>query len=192
MRRSFATGAYSAEARKGMVILALAALLAIGLLYLLVAWHSSAADSLAQAQAEHELVAARAAKAQREGATRLTAADNVAAMFLEGNTPGLAFATFQSLVGDAAVRAGLAVKRMQPVDTGDAEATAPYRLSMDAEGGIEQLRAFLADVEASLPVMFVTGVEVQPVVAQGEGDGYPSEALRMTFRIEAYGWRTQP
>lgn len=186
-----ATG-YSTEARMGVAILGLAALLSAVLVYLVLSLHAVAADRLRQAQAEHDMVAARAAKAVRDGAARLTAADNVAPMFLDGATPGLAFARFQSIAGDAAQRAGLAVKRMQPVDTGDATAGAPYRLSVDAEGSIEQLRAFLADVESTLPVMFVTGLELQPQAATGEGDGYPSEGLRMTFRIEAYGWRSAP
>lgn len=186
------TRGFSAEARKGMAILA-AALVALGVLaYLLLAWHSAAAQRLVEAEAEHQLVSARAAKAAREGATRLTEADNVAPMFLEGATPGLVFAKFQSIAGEAASAAGLEVKRMQPADTGDGEAGTPYRLNMDAEGSIEQLRDFLADVESGLPVMFVTGLEVQPAARDGAADQYPSEALRMTLRIEAYGWRGQP
>ena len=183
---------FSPEARKGMLILAVAALAAIAVANLVVTWHSAAVERLQQAEAEHEMVAARAAKAQRDGVTRLTEADNVAPMFLDGATPGLAFAKFQSIASDAATTAGLAVKRMQPVDAGDGEAAVPYRLNIDVEGSIEQLRDFLADVEAGLPVMFVTGLEIQPAAGEGEADQYPSEALRATVRIEAYGWRAAP
>lgn len=183
---------YSTEARKGMAVLAVAVLALLALAYSLLAWQQAEADRLRQAVSEHEMVVARAAKAARDGAARLTAADNVAPMFLEGDTPGLAFAKFQSIVGEAASKAGLAVKRMQPVDTGDNEAGVPYRLSVDAEGSVTQMRDFLVAVEAGLPVMFVTGLEAQPSAATGEGGEYPSEALRMTVRIEAYGWRAQP
>jgi Tfp pilus assembly protein PilO len=183
---------FSAEARKGMAVLAVAALAVIVMIYLFLAWHSAAAERLRQAEAEHDMVAARAAKAAGEGVTRLTEADKVDPMFLEGATPGLVFAKFQSIAGEAASAAGLAVKRMQPVDTGDGEGGMPYRLNMDAEGSIEQLRDFLVDVESGLPVMFVTGLEIQPSAGEGEADQYPSEALRMTVRIEAYGWRAQP
>lgn len=185
---------YSAEARKGMAVLGVAALAVLCLVYLLFSWHSAAAERLAQAEAEHQLVAARAAKAARDGGVRLTEADNVAPMFLDGATPGLAFARFQGVVGEAAGAAGLAVKRMQPVDTGDGEASMPYRMSIDVEGSIEQMRDFLADVESVLPIMFVTGLEMQPAAGEGEGgsDQYPSESLRMTVRLEAYGWRAQP
>ncbi|MCA3554456.1 type II secretion system protein GspM [Aestuariivirga sp.] len=182
----------SGEGRKGVAVLAVAALAAAVAAYLLLEWHAQAAGRLVQAQSGYDLVAARTAKAAREGATRLTAADDVAPMFLEGATPGLAFARFQSVAGDAATAAGLAVKRMQPVDPGDGEGSVPYRLSMDAEGSIGQLRDFLTGVESRLPVMFVTGLEIQPAAAAGEGDPYPSESLRMTVRIEAFGWRTQP
>lgn len=182
----------SAEARRGVAVLGVALLALLGVLYVLFNWHAAEADRLRQAETEHELVAARAAKAARDGVARLTGADDVAPMFLDGATPGLAFATFQSKVGEAASAAGMEVKRMQPVDTGDAEGGMPYRLSVDVEGSIEQLRDFLADVESGLPVMFVTGLEVQPMAAAGEGDQYPSESLRTTVRIEAYGWRPQP
>lgn len=183
---------FSAEARKGMAVLAVAGLALLAIAYLIVTWHAAALEGLRQAEAEHELVAARAAKAQRDGITRLTEAENVTPMFLEGATPGLAFAKFQSIAGDAAAAAGLAVKRMQPVDTGDGEGAMPYRLNIDVEGSVEQLRDFLADVESGLPVMFVTGLEIQPAAREGEGAQYPSESLRSTVRIEAYGWRGQP
>ena len=187
-----ATRELSADARRGVAVLAVVLLALVVAAYLLLAWHSAAADRLRQAEAEHDMVVARTAKAASDGTTRLTAADEVAPMFLDGATPGLAFAKFQSIAGDAATAAGLEVKRMQPVDTGDGEGALPYRLNVDAEGSIEQLRNFLADVESRLPIMFVTGLEIQPASAEGEGDEYPSESLRMTVRIEAYGWRVQP
>ena len=182
----------SPEARRGIAVLGVAALAFLALMYLLLTWHAAAAERLRQAEAENALVAARTAKAVRDGATRLTTADNVTPMFLEGATPGLAFAKFQSIAGDAATAAGLAVKRMQPVDTGDGEGATPYRLSVDVEGSIEQLRDFLSDVESRVPVMLVTGLEIQPTAGEGEADQYPSESLRTTVRIEAYGWRAQP
>ncbi len=186
------TREFSVEARKGMAVLAVAALAVAVFAYLMMTWNSQESERLRQAEAEYDLVAARTAKAVRDGATRLTAATDVAPMFLDGATPGLAFAKFQSIAGEAATSAGLAIKRMQPVDTGDGEGSVPYRLSVDAEGSISQLRDFLANVESRQPVMFVTGLEVQPAAAEGEGGDYPSESLRATIRIEAYGWRPQP
>lgn len=192
MKRLQSGRGLSREGRNGLAVLAVAALALLAVLYLIGSWHAAEAERLSQAEAENQLVAARAAKAQRDGMTRLTAADDVAPIFLEGATPGLAFARFQSIAGEAASKAGLAVKRVQPVDTGDGEGATPYRLNMDVEGGIGQMRAFLADVESGLPVMFVTGLEMQPAAGAGEAGQYPSDSLRATVRIEAYGWRAQP
>ena len=97
-------------------------------------------------------------------------------------------------MGEAAESSGLNVVRIQPFETSDAEAQyeATYRLGIDAEGRLEQLQAFLISVEAMLPLIFVTGLEIRPQMASDAGDPYPSEALRASFRIEAHGWRDQP
>jgi hypothetical protein len=36
--------------------------------------------------------------------------------------------------------------------------------------------------------MFVSGLELRPQAAVTEADAFPAEALRASFRIEAYGW----
>lgn len=182
----------SPEGRKGAAILAVVALAVAALAYGLFAWQGEESARLAQAQAEYDLVAARAAKALREGAARLSAADNVEQMFLEGATPGIAIASFQKLAGDAAAKSGLSVLRTTPVDAGDAGPDALYRLSIDAEGSLEQLTSFLAEVERGLPVMIVRRLEVQPAAAEGSSDPFPSETLRITVGIDAYGRGEQP
>ena len=182
----------SAEASKGAVILAAAALAVCAAAYGLFAWQEDASSRLAQAQADHDMVAARAAKALREGAMRLSAADQVERMFLEGDTPGLAVASFQKLAGDAAAKSGLSVLRTTPVDADATGADTPYRLNIDAQGSLEQLKAFLAEVERGLPVMLVTRLEVQPAAAEGTSEPYPSESLRMTVGIDAYGRGAAP
>jgi len=182
----------SAEAGKGIAILAamLAALLALA--YLLFAWHADAQERLQQAVGQHDLVVARAAKAARAGASRLVAADGVEAMFLEGATPGLAIASFQRIAGDAATASGLSVLRMTPADVSEADPSAPYRLTIDAEGSLEQLRNFLVAIETGLPVLFVTRLDIQPAAAEGAMDEFPSEALRISVGVDAYGWRAEP
>lgn len=183
---------FSAEARKGIAILMAALLAVLAAAYLLATAQGEAQERLRQAQAEHDLVSARAGKAAREGASRLVAADGVDAMFLEGETPGLAIAAFQKRAGDAAVKAGLAVQRMTSLDAGDEGQGAAYRLNVDAEGSLEQLRNFLVEIESGLPVMFVTRLEVQPAASEEAQDPFPSEALRMTVGIDAYGRSGQP
>lgn len=187
-------GKLSPEARKGIAILAGAGLIVAATVMGLAAWHSSLGERIAQQQTEHDLLSARAAKKAREGAGRLTAANSPERLFLAGATPGLTMAGFQELVGEAAESSGLNVVRIQPFETSDAEAQyeATYRLGIDAEGRLEQLQAFLISVEAMLPLIFVTGLEIRPQMASDAGDPYPSEALRASFRIEAHGWRDQP
>lgn len=182
----------SAEAAKGAAILAAAFIMVTGAAYLVFAWHGDVQERLQQATEQHDLVAARAARVAREGAKRLVAEDGVDAMFLQGATPGLAVAAFQRLAGDAALASGLSVLRMTPVDVSTAEQASPYRLSIDAEGSLEQLRSFLITLESGLPVMFVTRLDVQPAAAEGTADEFPSEALRISLAVDAFGWRDAP
>jgi len=184
---SFAVGLPPA-ARKGAVILALLLLVVLGLAAGLFAWHGAIGERITAQQAEHDLIAARAARKAQEGGLRLRAGDGVEQMFLTGATPGLMLAAFQERVGESAARSGLTVVRIQGLETGDAEGKTPFRLGMDAEGSITQMRDFLVDIEASLPVMFVSGLELRPQAAVTEADAFPAEALRASFRIEAYGW----
>ncbi len=192
MKRLIATRRLSAEAGKGVVILATLLVALLALAYVLFGWHVQAQDRLQQAAEQHDLVAARAAKAARDGASRLIAQDGIEAMFLAGDTPGLAVAAFQRIAGDAAAASGLSVLRITPVDDDEADQAAPYRLNIDAEGSLEQLRSFLLTIESGLPVMFVNRMELQPAASEGIVEEFPSEALRISVGIEAYGWRVGP
>jgi len=182
----------SAAARTGLAILAAAVLAVLALAYLLLAWQQAAEDRHVQALAEHDMVMARAAKAVREGAARLTASDQVEQMFLAGDTPGLAIANFQNIAGDAASESGLSVVRMTPVDVGDAGDGKPFRLSIDADGSLAQLEAFLVAIERALPVMIVSRLELQPAAAEGTADPFPSEALRISVAVDAEGTGAKP
>lgn len=179
----------SPEARKGLAVLATGGFLFLFVALMLFLWESSLQSEVQRLTAERDMVAARAAKSSGEFATRLGPGDDVTAMFLEGATPGLALASFQSVVSAAAAASGLSVKRMQPMETGDAEAGKPYRLGIDADGSLDQLRTFLASVESMLPVMFVTGLEIRPSSSEASQDPFPSEALGISIRLDAYGWR---
>lgn len=183
----------SSEARKGAAVLAGAGAVLLCLLYLVLSWQWAAAERLSQASSQHERVAARAAKALRDGASRLTSADDLGPMFLGGETPGLSAAAFQSLAGEAAAKSGLVVSSLQLLETGDSGASTPYRLNVEATGSLDQLRDFLVAIETALPIMFVTRLELRPQAAEGSSDPYPSEALTIAnLHIEAYGWRAAP
>ncbi|WP_421693556.1 type II secretion system protein GspM [Aestuariivirga sp.] len=182
--------ALSPEARRGLAVLATGGLIFLFFAMVLFLWGNSMQEEVQRLRAERDMVAARAAKSSGKSATRLGTSDDVEGMFLQGETPGLALAAFQSVVSEAASASGLSVKRMQPLDSGDAEAGAPYRLGVDADGSLEQLRIFLAKIESMLPVMFVTGLEIRPSSSEGTQDPFPSEALKISVRIDAYGWRS--
>lgn len=182
----------SAEGRKGVVVLGTGAFIFLFISLMLYLWLSSAQDEVRRLTAERDMVAARAERAQGRSGVLLGPSDNVQPMFLQGATPGLALASFQSVVSEAATASGLSVKRMQPMETGDAAAKSPYRLGLEAEGSLEQLRDFLTRIESMLPVMFVTGLEVRPSSPEASQDPFPSEALRISARIDAYGWRASP
>ena len=82
---------------------------------------------------------------------------------------------------------------MTPLPGEAAKGLTPYRLAVDATGGIEQLRGFLADIESGLPLVAVTGFDIKPQTAASPGEqSYPSEALALSLRLEAYGWASAP
>jgi hypothetical protein len=63
---------------------------------------------------------------------------------------------------------------------------------VDVTGRIEQLRAFLVDIEAMLPLVIVTGFDIGPQSDGEDGQAYPSENLAASLRLEAYGWKGMP
>jgi Tfp pilus assembly protein PilO len=114
-------------------------------------------------------------------------------MFLPGTTPGTTLAAFQSIVSGAAAESGLSIQRMQPLPTDEVQGLAPYLLAVDAAGSLQQVQAFLVEVEAVLPIVIVTGFDIQPRSAEASSDQfYPSEDLALSLRLEAYAWRASP
>lgn len=176
-------------AQKGALIL-LAGFLGFILLALLpYLWLGGLREEANAARSEYELVSARAARMANARQLRLTEGDEPARLFLPGETAGTTLAAFQSLVNATAVNSGLSVVRLQPLPTESAKGQATYRLAVDATGSMEQLRAFLAEIESALPLVFVTGFEIKPEnAADAEGQTYPSEKLALTLRLEAYGY----
>lgn len=157
------------------------------------AWYAGSAADLEGARASYELLQARAERLASGAAPRITEADHPEDMFLPGTTDGTTIAAFQSLVTERAGQSGLSVLRMQPLPSEPVKGLSPVRLAVDASGSLEQLRAFLADLEAGLPVVIVSGFDIVPAGAQGaEADPYPSENLAVTLRLEANVWRPTP
>jgi hypothetical protein len=180
-------------ARKGGWIV-----LALALLFLLLAilpfvWHASLRQQAARQDAELDLVKARVLARQSARGPALTEKDQVQGMFLSGTTAGTTLAEFQTLVSEAAAASGISVLRMQPLPSDEMQGLSPYLLAVDATGSLEQLRAFLLEIETMLPVLIVSGFEIVPRSAEGsEAQPYPSEDLAITLKLEAYAWRGAP
>lgn len=176
-------------ARKGAVIVlaSFAGLVLLALLPFL--WLGGLREQAHAAKSEYELVKARAARLADAKQVRLTAADEPGRMFLPGETAGTTLAAFQSIVNATALGSGLSIVRVQPLPTEPAKGVTPYRLAVDATGSLEQLRAFLAEIESAIPLVFVTGFEIKPETAADAAEQpYPSEKLSLTLRLEAYGY----
>jgi hypothetical protein len=183
----------SARARKGALILLASAILLVALAVVPFFWNASLRERAAAQEADLALVKARVLARQGARGPVLTEQDEVQSMFLSGATAGSTLAEFQTIVGEAATASGISVLRMQPLPTEEAAGLSPYRLAVDAEGGLEQLQSLLLDIEALLPVVIVSGLDVVPRSAGGsEPQPYPSEELAITLRLEAYAWRGAP
>jgi Tfp pilus assembly protein PilO len=183
----------SPKARQGAVILLAAASVLLFFATLPFFWQASLREQSAALQAEINLLNSKLAA--RSGAARsaLTEAAPLDSMFLPGSTAGTTLAAFQEFVGEAAAISGLSVLRMQPLAAEEKAGLAAYRLSVEATGSLEQLRAFFVDVETMLPMVIVTGFELQPQSEGGEDMGSdPSESLAVSLRLEAYAWKVAP
>ncbi len=191
MSASFPAVKLSPVALKGgLIVLAAASVLCV-LAVLPYVWHGHLRDEAAVQKAELDLLKAKVlARASARGPV-LTEADQLENMFLPGSTAGTTLAAFQSIVNEAAGASGISVLRMQPLPTDEAKGLSPYRLAVDAAGSLEQLQSFLVDVEEMLPIVIVTGFDIEPGSADGSGP-YPSEDLAVSLKLEAYAWRGVP
>ena len=180
-------------ARRGGWIVLASALLLLLLAIMPYVWHASLRQQAAVQDAELELIKVRVAARQSARGPVLTEQDQVQGMFLSGSTAGTTLAEFQTLVSEVAAASGISVLRMQPLPTDETEGLSRYLLAVDATGSLEQLRAFLLEVEVMLPVLIVSGFEIVPRSAGGaEAQPYPSEDLAITLKLEAYAWRGAP
>lgn len=190
MRRGLSIPSFSPQAAKGGAIVSAAALLLLVFAALPYMWNAGISAELDVKQAELDLLKAKLAAREGRGGPALTAADGIGRMFLPGTTDGTTLAAFQALVNEQAAATGLSVLRMQPLEAEADGGISPYRLAVDAAGSLEQLKTFLIGIEAMLPVVMVTGFEIQPRSSEGgEAQPYPSDDLTVSLRLEAYAWK---
>lgn len=178
-------------AMKGGAIVLAAVLLLLAFAVFPLLWQAGLRDEAALQQAQLDLLKAKLAARAGRGPV-LTEAQPLDTMFLPGSTAGTTLAAFQETVGATAAVSGLSVLRMQPLAVEETGGLTSYRLSVDVSGSLEQLRAFLVDIEAMLPLVMVTGFDIGPQSDEGSAPAYPSENLAASLRLEAYAWKGTP
>jgi hypothetical protein len=188
------TAGLSPHAVKGAFVLAAAGVLVLVFAIVPYLWAASLREEADLLRAELDLLQARLTARADSGRTMLGQDDNVARMFLPASTEGMTLASFQERVGEVAASSGLSVLRMQPLPTDEVGGLSPFRLAVDGSGSLEQVQAFLIEVESMLPIVIVTGFDIQPRAATqgGEAPSFPSEDLAVSLRLEAYAWKAKP
>lgn len=179
-------------ARRGGLIVILAGLTVLLLAALPYVWNASLSDEASARSAELALLREKVQARAGERGPALGADDAVETMFLPGTTPGTTLAAFQSMVSESAAASGLSVLRLQPLPTDEVMGLSPYRLAVDAAGSLAEVQSFLVDVESMLPIVIVTGFDIQPRSAASADQPYPSEDMAVSLRLEAFAWRTAP
>jgi len=166
-----------------LVLMALAAIIPFG-------WYVANASRLEESQTELRFLEAKLKSAKRAEHAGLTASDNIALLFLDGSTAGLAAASLQSLVGKLASETGMTIERTQPLQSEDQQDSAVVRMEITASGSLENLRNYLLAIEAGEPLIFVNAAKISAPQSSGEdSSALPSDRLVATLQLEARGWR---
>lgn len=191
-----ATGAgarLSRQALPGVLVLAAAFAVLAGLAVLPFLWAAHTQETIAERQAEVRFLEARVNKAPAGSRAGFVAGDDVRPVFLSASTPGLGHAALQRLVDRLAEDSGLAVERIQPLQSDEAGDLTTLRMEVEATGSIEALQQFLIALEAGTPFVFVSGARMAPGrPGEAEGGALPSENLVISLQLEAFAWREAP
>lgn len=178
----------TAKAYWGIALLVGAVLAMAGIAALPYAWAAAQEDALAEKRLELRFLEAKLNKARTGPKNRLTAADDVKPLFVSGSTPGLALAQIQGIAGQLATESGMTVERLQPLQSDREGQLAVMRMEAEVTGSLESLRKYLAAIETSVPLMFVSRLKIAAPEAAGDGGALPSDQLTVTLQLESYGW----
>lgn len=184
----------SPKARWGVVNLTLGVLLMAAVAALPYIWYAMTIDVLAESNSEFRLLDARLARSAGTRAVALSAQENIAPLFIEGATPGLALAALRRLVGGVAQENGLVLQRVQPLQSEDRDGLSVLRMEVETTGRLESLRGYLLALETGLPLIHVNAAKILAPTNAGEaGSELPSDNLTVALQLESYGWRdTKP
>lgn len=181
------------QAAAGLIVLAAAAAVLIVLAGLPHWWTMVTKEDIALRQAEAKFLEARVSKASAGSRAGFVAGDDVRPIFLAARTAGLGHAALQREVDRRAEESGLAVMRIQPLQSDEAGNLTTLRMEVEASGSIEALQQFLVALEAGTPFVFVSAARIAPGRADDpESSALPSENLNVSLQLEAFAWRDDP
>jgi hypothetical protein len=189
MTRPRAQFALSKAGAKGLAIVIGAIVLLAVAASLPYFWHAAVAAQLSESRDILSLIERKTRNAASRRGAALTSADDIAPVFIAGNTTGLALAELQRLAGAMAEQNGLVVERTQPLPTEEKDGLAILRMEVETSGSIVGLRGYLHAIETGTPLIFVRRAHISASQAESEsGDSLPSERLSVRLELEAFGW----
>jgi hypothetical protein len=178
----------TAKATWGAVLLAGSVVAMTGIAALPYALRGEQLDTLAEKRLELRFMEARLKTTQNGPKNRLTEADNIDPVFVNGQTPGLAVAEMQSFASKLAGESGMAVQRLQPLQADRNGNLAVLRIEAEVTGSIEGLRRYLLAIESGVPMVFVNRLRIAAPEAASDEGVLPSDQLTATLQLESFGW----
>ena len=153
-------------------------------------WALSAQEQLGDSTSELAFLQDKLTTRGNVSATGLTEADDLDALFIPGGTPGLELAGLQQRMGELAAASGMTFERSQPLPSEDQDGLARQRLEIEVTGSIDGLRSYLHAFETGHPFACVNRATIlRNGKGDVNGDVLPSDNLRVSLLIEAFGWR---
>src|SRR5687767_1568697 len=134
MTRSSRNLALSREGRRGLLVIVGIIILFAAMASMPYFWNAALAAQLAETRQELALIEGKTRDTARRKGASLTSADDISAVFLAGNTAGVALAELQQLAGTLAEQSGLVVERTQPLPAEVKDGLAIFRLEIETSG----------------------------------------------------------
>lgn len=168
----------------GLFLITLAVAAGSALMFLPHIWYSQIHNVQVERERELRLIETKLASAASKSSPVLADANKVGEMFLQGTTQGTAIAEFQTLLNTSAMKTGMIIERLQPLQTETRSNISILNMEIVAAGSLESLSAYLLAIEAGLPIVFITDAEISP--QHNLQSSYPSESLKVNLRLQAF------
>lgn len=152
-------------------------------------WRQATAPELEESRRMLALIEQKLKDAEANRKPQEVTAANAGQAFVEGTTAGLATASLQKVMVDAAKANKMRVERVQPLPAETTGGLTRLRLDIEVVGGLEGLRNYLLAIESGAPLIFVKEFHITtPLNREEEPNPYPAENLSVSLQVEAYSW----